>query len=751
MAATPVQVQRAATLRAELTRHAHAYYVLDCPSIPDAEYDRLFAELVELETRHPELHTADSPTLKVGAPPVDSLRTVAHRVPMLSLGNAFAEEDASAFDRRVADGLGMASIEYAVEPKFDGLAVSLHYREGVLVLGATRGDGSSGEDITHNLRTVRNLPLSLTPPAGVDIPAFLEVRGEVLMLRADFEAMNQRLRDQGEKTFVNPRNAAAGSLRQLDSRIAAQRPLRFFAYAIAGLEGFSGTSPHTHAAELALLRQLGLPVAPNAEVVEGASGLLDYYRRIGELRDGLPYDIDGVVYKVNRLDWQDQLGFVSRAPRWAIAHKYPAQEEITRLLEIDVQVGRTGALTPVARLEPVFVGGVTVTNATLHNQGEIERKDVRIGDWVIVRRAGDVIPEVVGVAYEGSKRAGSEQVFRLAERYPVCPVCGSAVEHPEGEAVARCTGGLYCPAQRKQALWHFAARRAMHIDGLGEKLIEQLVDTGLVQTPADLYRLAEPQRKLRLIGLERMAEKSALNLLQAIETSKQTTLARFIFALGIRNVGEATAKDLARYFGSLAALMEASEELLQKVPDVGGVVAQSIAHFFVQPHNREVIADLQAQGVGWEESSGRIHALLAAEAAGDADTSEQTAIALPLAGKTVVITGTLPTLSREQAKEMVENAGGKAAGSVSKKTHYVVAGAEAGSKLSKALELGVPVLDEDGFRALCAAAPSEAAPPSETATVQPPPQQEILSADNIENSSENSSSSDGFPTQESLF
>ena len=666
MTATAAVLQRAARLREELERHNYAYYVLDAPTVPDAEYDRLFRELQQLEADHPELVTPDSPTQRVGAAPAAAFGEVVHGVPMLSLANAFAEEEVAAFDRRCREGLGRESIEYAVEPKFDGLAISLTYVEGLFVLGATRGDGYKGEDVTSNLRTIRSLPLRLQG----DAPRHLEVRGEVILFRRDFERMNAEQRAAGEKEFVNPRNAAAGSLRQLDPRITARRPLRFLAYAVA--EG-AGIAADTHSALLDHLARWGLPVAPERRVVHGLDGLLACYRDVGSRREALPYEIDGVVYKVNRLEDQARLGFVSRAPRFALAHKFPAQEALTEVLGIDVSVGRTGAVTPVARLKPVFVGGVTVTNATLHNEDEVRRKDVRIGDTVIVRRAGDVIPEVVAVVQE--RRSGGEREFVMPQ---TCPVCGSRVVRGEDEAVARCSGGLFCPAQRKQALLHFAGRHALDIEGLGEKLVDQLVDGAIVHTPADLYKIG----LLKLASLARMGEKSAANLLAAIESSKNTTLARFIYALGIRNVGEATAKDLARHFGTIDALMAADEEALRAVPDVGPVVAASIAQFFAEPHNREVIEQLRAAGVRWAERAGEV------------------AHAAPAKGKTFVLTGTLPNLSRDEAAALIEAAGGKVSGSVSRKTNFVVAGAEAGSKLAQAQELGVTILDEAELREL---------------------------------------------------
>ncbi|MDX9994396.1 MAG: NAD-dependent DNA ligase LigA [Rhodocyclaceae bacterium] len=659
---------RAAFLRAELEHHNHAYYVLDAPTIPDAEYDRLFRELQDIEAANPDLVTPDSPTRRVGGAPLPEFGQVAHAVPMLSLNNAFSAEEATAFDRRCREGLGIESVDYACEPKFDGLAISLRYEKGLFVQGATRGDGFTGEDVTQNLRTVRNIPLRLK---GSGIPDRLEVRGEVLMLRADFERLNERQRAAGEKVFANPRNAAAGSLRQLDPKITATRPLRFFAYGVADV-GAVSPAPTFHSSMMERLAAWGFPLAVERAVVQGAAGLLGYYEKIGAQRRGLRYDIDGVVYKVNRIADQEKLGHVSRAPRFAIAHKFPAEEALTTVEAIEVQVGRTGAITPVARLAPVFVGGVTVTNATLHNEDEVRRKDVRSGDTVIVRRAGDVIPEVVAVVIE--KRPILAPEFVMPKK---CPVCGSAVEKPEDEAIARCSGGLFCPAQRKQALWHFASRRAMDIEGLGEKLVDQLVESGAVKTPADLYRLSVGT----LARLERMAEKSAANIVAAIEKSRHTTLARFVFALGIRTVGEATAKDLARHFGTLSALMAADAAALEQVPDIGPVVAASIRRFFAEPHNLGVIDDLLKAGVAPAETEG-----LAAD--------------LPFAGRTFVLTGTLPTLSREVAKERIESRGGKVAGSVSKKTDYVVAGAEAGSKLTKAQALGVTILDEAQFREL---------------------------------------------------
>ena len=655
---------RAETLRREIERHNHQYYVLDRPLIPDAEYDRLFRELQDLEARHPGLLTPDSPTQRVGAPPGEAFAGVTHRAPMLSLNNAFGDDEVEAFDRRVREALGKDAVEYAVEPKFDGLAVSLVYEHGVFRLGATRGDGYTGEDVTANLRTVRPIPLRL---AGRRIPALLEVRGEVLMLKKDFEALNRAQRERGEKEFVNPRNAAAGALRQLDSRVTATRKLAFFSYGLGVSEGTPGFTRHSEL--LDYLEASGFPVAAERDVVTGMTGLLDYYSGIGEKRPRLPYDIDGVVYKVNDLAAQERLGFVARAPRFAVAHKFPAEEAMSEVLAIEVQVGRTGALTPVARLKPVFVGGVTVTNATLHNEDEVRRKDIRIGDTVVVRRAGDVIPEVVRVIAE--KRPAGARQFAMPER---CPVCGSKVERLEDEAAARCTAGLYCPAQRKQAILHFASRRAMDIEGLGEKLVDQLVDNGIVETPADLYRLEAGA----LAGLDRMAEKSAANLVEAIENSKHTTLARLIYSLGIRNVGETTARDLALHFGDLDPLMTADEEALQRAPDVGPVVARSIAQFFAEPHNRKIVKNLRGAGIAFERvrkpppKSG-------------------------VAGRTFVLTGTLPRLTRDEAKERILQCGGKVTGTVSKKTDYLVAGADPGSKYEKAQALGISVLDEDGL------------------------------------------------------
>ena len=672
--------KQSADLRRQLHHHAHCYYTLDAPEVPDAEYDRLFRLLQALESAHPYLRTPDSPTQRVGGTVLPEFQTVRHQVPMLSIRTETDTESsgAIAFDARVRKELALSDadplVDYVAELKFDGLAMSLRYEQGVLVQAATRGDGEFGEDVTHNIRTIGQIPLQLPS----DVPDVLEVRGEVYMRRDDFESLNERQRQKiaegakGEKTFVNPRNAAAGAVRQLDSNIAAQRPLSFFAYGLG--EVIVGTS-HFHAFQthyqlLQSLKRWGFPVAEQTRCVQGAEGLIAFHAQIAAERDALPYDIDGVVYKVNSLELQAQLGFVTREPRWAVAHKYPAQEEMTHVLDIDVQVGRTGKLTPVAKLAPVFVGGVTVTNATLHNEDEARRKDVRIGDTVIVRRAGDVIPEVVSVVMD--QRKPDALVFTMPK---ICPVCGSPALRDEGEADYRCNGGLFCKAQQKQAFLHFAQRRAVEVDGLGEKLIDQLVDAGIVNTLPDLYKMG----LTALVQLDRMAEKSALNILKALEASKSTTLPRFIYGLGIRHVGEATAKEFARHFGTLDAFMNADEEALLQVADVGPVVAKSVIAFFAQAHHQEIVAQLRACGVHWEEG-------LPAE--------RQVQI---LSGKTVVLTGTLPHLSREDAKEMLEAAGAKVAGSVSQKTTYVVAGAEAGSKLDKAVALGIPVLDEAGL------------------------------------------------------
>ncbi len=668
--------ERVRLLRREIERHNHLYYVLDAPEVSDAEWDAMFAELAALEAAHPDLVTPDSPTQRVGARPAEGFAEVTHRVPMLSLANAFADEDVAAFDRRCREILDAPAIDYSCELKFDGLAVSLAYEDGVFVRGATRGDGETGEDVTANLRTVKAIPLRLRADAP---PRLLEIRGEVLMLRRDFEAYNERARAAGEKVLVNPRNGAAGGLRQLDPALTARRRLSFFAYGIGAHEGWS--VPPTHAGLLDALAGLGFPVARERRVATGEAGLLAYYRDIGAKRESLPCDIDGVVYKVNSLAQQAALGFVARAPRWAVAHKFPAEEATTELLDIGIQVGRTGAITPVARLAPVFVGGTTVSNATLHNEDEIRRKEVWRRDTVVVRRAGDVIPEVARVAKPGPREEADRFVMPAA-----CPECGSAIARLEGESVARCTGGLFCPAQRKAALLHFASRRAMDIEGVGDKLVDQLVDGGLVANPADLYRLDLE----RLAALERMGGKSAANVLAAIERSKDATLGRFVHALGIRHVGEVTAKDLARHFGALDALMAADAEALAQAPDVGPVVAESVARFFAQPHNREVIAQLRAAGVRWAEGE-----------------PARAATAGAFAGKIVVLTGTLSALSRDEARERIEAAGGRVTGSVSKKTDFVVAGSDAGSKLERARELGIEVLDEARFRAMLGKAEEE--------------------------------------------
>ncbi len=673
-------------LRQSLHFHAHRYYVLDDPQVPDAEYDRLFQELQKLEAAHPELLTPDSPTQRVGGKPLDAFASVRHAVPMLSIRTETDTEatGAQSFDARIRKELALTEsdppVEYVAEPKFDGLAMSLRYENGVLVQAATRGDGEAGEVVTQNIRTIGQIPLKLAPKL-VAGPPVLEVRGEVYMRRDDFEALNERQRDKiakgikGEKTFVNPRNAAAGAVRQLDPAIAAQRPLSFFAYGLGEMTPPEQGGPDfkTHADMLQTLKNWGFPVSDWVTVVQGSAELVTYHQRLGAARDGLGFDIDGVVYKVNGLALQRQLGFVTREPRWAVAHKYPAQEQLTTVLGIEVQVGRTGKLTPVAKLAPVFVGGVTVTNATLHNEDEARRKDVRVGDTVIVRRAGDVIPEVVSVLLD--KRVADAPQFTMPR---ICPVCASAAVREEDEADYRCTGGLFCSAQRKQAILHFAQRRAVEVEGLGDKLVDSLVDAHIVKTLPDLYRLGLAS----LAQLDRMAEKSAQNIVDALQKSKQTTLPRFLFGLGIRHVGEATAKALSRHFGKLDAIMDATLEQLTGVADVGPIVALSLRTFFDQAHNREVVEQLRACGLTWEEGEPVEGALK------------------PLTGKTFVITGTLPTLSRDEAKDLLEAAGAKVAGSVSKKTHYLVAGAEAGSKLDKARELGVEILDETGLRAL---------------------------------------------------
>ncbi len=664
-------------LREQLHHHAYRYYVLDAPEIPDAEYDRLFAELQTLEAKHPELLTPDSPTQRVIGKVLAGFAPVRHAVPMLSIRTETDTTPAGAlaFDARVRRELELAddaqAVGYAAELKFDGLAINLRFEAGVLVQAATRGDGESGEDVTQNIRTIGQIPLRLKG----DAPPLLEVRGEVFMRRDDFERLNDAQRTKGAKTYINPRNTAAGAVRQLDPAITAKRPLSFFAYGLGGVQGWA--QPPTHSATLDALAAFGLPVCTDRAVVKGGAGLVEFHRTMGAKRDALPFDIDGVVYKVDDIALQRRLGFVTREPRWSVAHKYPAQEQLTRLNDIEIQVGRTGKLTPVAKLEPVFVGGTTVSNATLHNVFELRRKGVRLGDTVIVRRAGDVIPEIVG------RVAGDRAVYVPNFRMPrACPVCASRVLREKGGIDHRCTGGLFCAAQRKQALLHFAGRRAMDIEGLGDKIVDQLVDAGIVRTLPDVYALDAAS----LSALDRMAGKSAANLVAALAKSKTTTLARFLYALGIRQVGEATAKDLARHFGGIQRVMDATALQLLEVNDVGPVVATSIRTFFEQPHNREVVDSLRDPGgigITWPESEG------------SADTTPK-----PLAGKTLVLTGTLPSLARDAAQALIEAAGGKVAGSVSKKTSYVVAGSEAGSKLDRARNLGVPVLDEEGLRAL---------------------------------------------------
>ena len=658
--------RRARELREQIDHHNYRYYVLDDPEISDAKFDALMSELQALEARHPALVDADSPTQRVGGQPAREFREVVHAVPMLSLENAFTDQQILDFDRRARERLDVEHVAYSAEPKIDGLAVTLRYEQGRLVQAATRGDGTRGEDVTANVRAIRSVPVRLR---GRRWPAVLEARGEVFMTRKSFEALNRRALERGEKTFVNPRNAAAGSLRQLDPTVTAQRTLDLFLYGIGAVEGW--TPPPRHSAVLAALREIGLRTCPEIAVVAGAAGCLEYYARIGAARSALPYEIDGVVYKVDRLDWQRDLGFVARAPRWAVAHKFPAQEETTTVQDVRFYVGRTGALTPVAHVAPVFVGGVTVSNVTLHNMDEVLRKDVRVGDTVVVRRAGDVIPELVRVIPE--KRPRGAAVVELPAQ---CPVCGSNVDRTEGEAVARCSGQLVCPAQRLGSLFHFASRRAMDIDGLGERLIAQLIEAGRITTPADLYTLSIEE----LAALDRMGPKSAANLVAALEQSKQTTLPRFLYALGIRDVGEATALALAAHFGDLDPLIEASLEEIQQVRDVGPVVAGHVREFFDEARNRQVVAQLRAAGVRWP-------AIARAAASGPG----------PLQGQTVVITGSLAAMSREQAREAARASGATVTDSVSKKTSLLVVGAEAGSKLKKAQDLGVRIVDEDTF------------------------------------------------------
>lgn len=675
---------RHATLVARIREANHRYYVLDDPQLADADYDGLMRELEALEAAHPELATPDSPTRRVGDTPSAKFAPVAHVVPMLSLANAFTDDEVREFVARIEKETGDAAPAFSAEPKLDGLAISLRYEDGVFVRGATRGDGATGEDVTANLRTVKSIPLRLFG----DAPAVLEVRGEVVMPKAAFDRYNAWALENGQKVLANPRNGAAGSLRQLDPRITAQRPLAFFAYALGQVEG--AMLPPTHSGVLAWLRDLGFPVSAEVAVAHGVEGLLAYYRRIGERRDALPYDIDGVVYKLDRFDQQRAMGFVSRAPRWAIAHKFPAQEASTTVESIEVNVGRTGAVTPWVLMKPVQVGGVTVTRATLHNADQVARLDVRVGDTVIVRRAGDVIPEVVRVV-EGERPldARGEPLHPPYELPIVCPVCGSAIERGEGEVVARCSGGLFCPAQRVQALFHFAGRRTMDIEGLGERFAEALVEFGYIETVADLYRLTvddflDMKRRAderdgtipATVKAGKVADKWAHNLVNAIAASRSTTLERLLFALGIKDVGESTAKTLARHFGALDPLMAADETTLREVPDVGPVVAAHIAHFFAQPHNREVIAALRERGVHWPEGA------------------PQRATEGPLAGKTVVLTGGLSAMGRDEAGARLEALGAKVSGSVSKKTSVVVAGEAAGSKLAKAQELGIEIWDE---------------------------------------------------------
>lgn len=668
----PRQVrERAKKLAEDLNQHNYRYYVLDDPSISDAEYDRLLRELQEIEAEYPELRSADSPTQRVGAPPVSAFDTVTHGAPMLSLNNAFEEQEVAAFDQRVRRMLGVDSVEYVAEPKLDGLAVSLTYENGQLVRGATRGDGHTGEDITLNVKTIRSVPLKLR---GGSHPRLIEVRGEVFLGHEGFRRLNESQRKTGAKVFVNPRNAAAGSLRQLDSSLTASRPLEIFCYGVGQVEG--GEIPGTQYDMLLQLKKWGFRISPLLKKVKDVKGCLKYYQTMEDERTDLPYDIDGVVYKVNDKAYQEKLGTVSRAPRWALAHKFPAQEEATEVLDIEVQVGRTGAITPVARLKPVFVGGATVSNATLHNRAEIERLDVRKGDTVIIRRAGDVIPEIVSV--QKDKRRKGARRYKFPTR---CPVCGSEIVYEGGEGIiARCSGGLFCDAQRKESIKHFASRRAMDIDGLGDKIVEQLVDKEMVNDAADLYGLTKEE----IAGLERMADKSAQNLVDALEQSKDTSLERFLFGLGIPQVGETTAQQLAGHFGALERLMKADRETLQEVPDIGPIVAESVHTFFAQDHNRDVIRKLQKAGVHWKEHD-----------PASAPAGEQ-----PLAGRTFVLTGALDGMTRDEAKEALQALGAKVTGSVSKNTDYVVVGADPGSKAAKAEKLGVETLDEDAFRKL---------------------------------------------------
>jgi DNA ligase (NAD+) len=668
--------QQIEKLRQQLNEHLHRYHVLDAPIITDAEYDKLFLTLQQLESENPELIASDSPTQRVGAEPLKEFSEVQYQIPMLSLENAFTEEDVSDFDERIHDRLHIETpIEYSCEPKLDGLAISLRYEKGYLVVGSTRGDGTTGEDVTENIRTIKSVPLRLH---GSDYPEVIEVRGEVYISKAGFVKLNASAAEKGEKIFANPRNAAAGSIRQLDPRIAARRPLSLFCYGVGVVEGKK--MPVKHSETLANLKSWGFPVSPDIKTVFGVENCMDYYHKIGEKRAKLPYEIDGVVYKVNDISLQERLGFVSRAPRWAVAHKFPAQQAETVIENVEFQVGRTGTLTPVARLKPVLVGGVTVSNATLHNMDEIRRKKIYIGDTVIIQRAGDVIPEVVAV--KNLRQIGNFEFERLVLPRGLqqivlptnCPVCHSAVEQIEGESAARCSGGLFCPAQRKEAIRHYASRRAMDIEGLGEKLVEQLVDMDFIANPAGLYSLTLE----RLASMERMADKSAQNLIDALQKSKKTTLSRFLYSLGIREVGEATAKNLAKFYGELSPIFVATEESLQEIEDIGPVVAKHIVSFFAEPHNRKVVDSLLQAGVHWEKIV-------------------RSATDLPLSGKTFVLTGTLAAMSREEAKEKLENLGAKVAGSVSAKTSFVVTGADAGSKLAKAKKLNVSILEEKEF------------------------------------------------------
>ncbi len=658
--------EEAMALHEQLNYHSHQYYVLDDPVIPDAEYDRLMRRLQELEAQHPSLKTVDSPTQRVGGAPLSGFKTVVHDVPMLSLDNAFSDEELLDFNRRITDRLkSKEPLTYVCEPKLDGVAVSLLYLDGLLVRGATRGDGATGEDITENVRTIHSIPLKLQTSLP---PSVLEVRGEIYLPLAGFEKLNDEARKVGEKLFVNPRNAAAGSLRQLDSKITATRPLEMAAYSLGQMKGVD--QPQTHFETLMLLKRWGFLVNPHVEVADNIESCLSYYAKMADIRDQLPCDIDGIVYKVNDLALQQRLGFVARAPRWAIARKFPAQEEMTQLLDVEFQVGRTGVVTPVARLAPVFVGGVTVSNATLHNQDEVTRLGIKVGDTVIVRRAGDVIPKVVSVVLE--KRPANARDIVFPDH---CPVCHSPVERVEGEAVTRCSGGLICSAQRKEAIKHFASRKALDIEGLGDKLVEQLVDQGLVSSVDDLYHLQLEQ----LAGLERMGPKSAQNLLSALSASRETTLPRFLYSLGIREVGEATARSLAHHFGSLESLCSSTLEELREVSDVGPVVAHFVHEFFQQPNNLEVISRLRQAGVRWS------------------DIEVQDQQSLPLSGETWVLTGAMESMGRAEAKEKLQHLGAKVAGSVSVKTSCVVIGADAGSKLTKAKELGIRLLDEAAF------------------------------------------------------